>query len=178
MEGRKAKPWRRGWVYTRPSHTASTHHLYPRGDSPYELVLHCERIQQAQLTGSLYIKSSRASAWDRIPFVGIGTNAEADEVTLVTIRNHDFSGRYKLLFAFGQVSVVFINDHLKYELALKQTKTYALPPPSKTNNVSALDANTACVTCSHGCGSHGCGSHNCGEKADPTLANESVAPPS
>ena len=129
----------------------STHDLYPCGNSPYEMILDCQNIHRGQLMGSLYIKSTQAYTWDQLMFVGFSTNE--DEMTLVTNRNHLFSGRYKLFFAFDQVSVVYIsfNLDLKYELSLKKTKVRALPSPTEINETIAdsvpLTNHSVCTVC-------------------------------
>lgn len=142
-----------GTYTSKPYHIQfpSTHKLYPNGSSPYEMMMDCQNIYQGQLMGSLYIKSTQASTWDRLMIVGISTNE--DEMTLVTNRNHMFSGRYKLFFAFDQVSVVFIsfNLDLKYELSFKKTKVRALPSPTEINETMAdsvpLTNHSVCIVC-------------------------------
>jgi hypothetical protein len=141
----------------------STHKLYPNGSSPYEMMMDCQNIHQGQLMGSLYIKSTHASSWDRLVFVSISTNE--DEMTLVTNRNHLFSGRYKLFFAFDQVSVVFIsfNLDLKYELSLKKTKTRALPSPTEIHETISesvpLINHSVCTICTDS-------TTTCGQQSD------------
>ena len=60
--------------------------------------------------GSIYIKSVKHLKWDRLLFAGQWSND--DEITLFTYSNHLFSGKYKLFFAFDQISVVYLSFHL------------------------------------------------------------------
>lgn len=127
----------------------STHDSYPRGDSPYETIIVFEKIDDKQVIGSILIKSSKSLKWDKLLF--IGQKNSDDEITLVTNQNHQFSGRYKLFLAFGQISIVYIsfNLDLKFNFTVKkENKQFRLPSSNLVNDTfTKVNTYSHCYYC-------------------------------
>lgn len=127
----------------------STHDSYPRGDSPYETIIVFEKLDDNRVTGSIFIKSSQSSKWDKLLF--IGQKNSDDEIILVTNQNHPFSGRYKLFLAFGQISIVYIsfNLDLKFSFTVKkETKKFRLPLSNLVNETfTKVNTYSQCYYC-------------------------------
>ena len=128
----------------------SVHKLCPNGDSPYETIISFENIEEDKIMGSIYIKSVKHLKWDRLLFAGQWSND--DEITLFTYSNHLFSGKYKLFFAFDQISVVYLSFHLdlKFDFTVKkESKSFELP--SSNNIQDTINQQNSCSKCNHGC---------------------------